>query len=200
MTPHSSMLAREIPCTEKPGGLWSRGSRIQTRQSTHAIHHSQALHKIYISLCLTEIHCLTFPHTLRQEVRFISSLLFSYFLEIIISPSLHKNSCIFDILAIWSSALPHYFAAMYSNYQRFYHCFRIFFSILTSAIVLEGLPGGASGKELAGRRFDPSTGKIPWRKGQHPTLVFLPGESHGQRSLAGYGPQGHKVSDMTQTT
>ena len=30
--------------------------------------------------------------------------------------------------------------------------------------------------------------------------VFLPGESHGQRSLAGYRPQGHKESDMTEVT
>ena len=31
-----------------------------------------------------------------------------------------------------------------------------------------------------------------------PTLVFLPGESHGQRSLAGYSPRGCKESDMTE--
>ena len=37
-------------------------------------------------------------------------------------------------------------------------------------------------------RFDPWVGEIPWRrKGQH-TPVFSPGESHGQRSLAGYSP------------
>ena len=30
------------------------------------------------------------------------------------------------------------------------------------------------------------------------TLIFLPGESHGQRSLAGYSPWGHKESDMTE--
>ena len=30
------------------------------------------------------------------------------------------------------------------------------------------------------------------------TPVFLPGESHGQRSLAGYRPRGHKESDMTE--
>ena len=30
------------------------------------------------------------------------------------------------------------------------------------------------------------------------TLVFLPGESHGQRSLAGYSPWGHKEWDMTE--
>ena len=31
-----------------------------------------------------------------------------------------------------------------------------------------------------------------------PTPVFLPGESHGQRSLAGYSPSGHKESDMIE--
>ena len=31
-------------------------------------------------------------------------------------------------------------------------------------------------------------GKIPWRRAWQPTPVFLPGESHGQRSLAGYSP------------
>ena len=34
--------------------------------------------------------------------------------------------------------------------------------------------------------------KIPWRKNWLPTLVFLPGEFHGQRSLVGYSPWGHK--------
>ena len=33
-----------------------------------------------------------------------------------------------------------------------------------------------------------------------PTLVFLPGESHGQRSLAGYSSWGHKESDTTEAT
>ena len=33
-----------------------------------------------------------------------------------------------------------------------------------------------------------------------PTPVFLPGESHEQRSLAGYSPWGHKESDMTEAT
>ena len=37
----------------------------------------------------------------------------------------------------------------------------------------------------------------PWRKKGLPTPVFLPGESHGQRSLAGYSPWGHTESDMT---
>ena len=41
-------------------------------------------------------------------------------------------------------------------------------------------------------------GKIPWRRAWKPTPVFLPGESHGQRNLANYGPQGCKESDMTK--
>ena len=40
----------------------------------------------------------------------------------------------------------------------------------------------------------------PLEEGWQPTPVFLPGESHGQRSLAGYSPQGHKESDMIEVT
>ena len=36
-------------------------------------------------------------------------------------------------------------------------------------------------------------GKILWRRKWQPTPVFLPGESHGQRSLAGYSPWGRKT-------
>ena len=41
-------------------------------------------------------------------------------------------------------------------------------------------------------------GKIPWRKKWQPPPVFLLGELHGQRSLAGYNPWGGKESDMTE--
>ena len=43
-----------------------------------------------------------------------------------------------------------------------------------------------------------STRKIPWRKEWLPIPVFLPGKSHGQRSLADYSPRSHKGSDKTQ--
>ena len=46
-------------------------------------------------------------------------------------------------------------------------------------------------------RVDPWVGKIPWRRKWQPTPVFLPGKSHGQRSLAGYSPRGGKESDAT---
>ena len=43
-------------------------------------------------------------------------------------------------------------------------------------------------------------GKIPWRRAWKPTAVFLPGESHGQRSLVDYSRGGHKELDMTEVT
>ena len=46
--------------------------------------------------------------------------------------------------------------------------------------------------------FDPSVGKIPWRKKWQPTPVLLPGESHGGRSLVDYSPWGCKESDTTE--
>ena len=41
-------------------------------------------------------------------------------------------------------------------------------------------------------QVDSWIGKIPWRRKWQPTPVFLAGESHGQRSLAGYSPWGCK--------
>ena len=66
------------------------------------------------------------------------------------------------------------------------------------------VPGG---KELAcqcRRRkrcvFHPWVGKIPWRRPQQSTPVFLPGESRGQKSLAGYSPWSRKELDTTEVT
>ena len=48
--------------------------------------------------------------------------------------------------------------------------------------------------------FSPRVRKIPWRRAEQPTPVFLPGESHGQRSLVGYSPRGRKELDMMEVT
>ena len=50
------------------------------------------------------------------------------------------------------------------------------------------------------RGFDPWVRNIPWRRKLQPTPVFLPGESHGQRSLVRYGPWGCKQLDTTEHT
>ena len=40
--------------------------------------------------------------------------------------------------------------------------------------------------------FNPLVVKIPWRRKWQPTPVFLPGKSHGQRSLVDYSPWDHR--------
>jgi len=55
-----------------------------------------------------------------------------------------------------------------------------------------GLPRWLSDKESACNAGDvgsiPGSGKMPWRIKWQPTPIFLPGKSHGQRSLKGYSP------------
>ena len=61
-------------------------------------------------------------------------------------------------------------------------------------------PGGSDGKDSASNAVDgvPSLGQEdPWRREWPPTPVFFPGEFHGQRSLEGYSPWGHKEPEMT---
>ena len=72
---------------------------------------------------------------------------------------------------------------------------------------LRAFPGGASAKEhtCQYRRhkrhgFSPWVRKIPWRRAWQPIAALLPGESHGQRSLVGYSPRGHRESDTTEAT
>ena len=74
----------------------------------------------------------------------------------------------------------------------------------TSQIPARVHPGGASGKEPACQcircGFHPWVRKIIWRKAWQPAPVFLPGESHEQRSLVSYSPWRCTVLNMTETT
>ena len=58
--------------------------------------------------------------------------------------------------------------------------------------VFLGFPVGSDGKESTWKAgdlgFDPWVWNVPWRRAWQPTPVFLPGESHGQRSLVGCSP------------
>ena len=69
--------------------------------------------------------------------------------------------------------------------------------------VFLGFPGGLDGIESANNAGDlgsiPGLGRSPGEENSLPTPVFLPGEIHGQRSLVGYSPWGHKGSDTTET-
>ena len=65
-------------------------------------------------------------------------------------------------------------------------------------------PGGSDSKGSARDAGDPSSipgsRRFPWRREWQPTLVFLPGESSGQRSLAGYGSWGSQRVGRTRLT
>jgi len=93
------------------------------------------------------------------------------------------NSSIYLSITVpwWSSG---------ARIQRFHH--HSLGSIPGHGSNFYGSPDGSAGKESSyneGGGFDFWVGKIPWRRAQGPTPVFLPGESHGQRSLAGYSPK-----------
>ena len=70
-----------------------------------------------------------------------------------------------------------------------------------STPVFLGFPGGSAGKESAHNAGDlgliPGLGRSPGEGKRLPTPVFWPGESHGQRSLAGNSLWGHKEVDKT---
>ena len=67
------------------------------------------------------------------------------------------------------------------------HCF------INIEFTVNGLPRWLSGKESACQwRRHRRHQFNPWRRKWQPTPVFLPGKSHGQRSLEGYSPQGYK--------
>ena len=88
-------------------------------------------------------------------------------------------------------------------YQSLFHQFFFNYSVLKwkkwasqVVLVVKNLP--MRGHKRCG--FDPWIGKIPWRRAWQPIPIFLPGECHKQRSLVGYGLQGYKESNMTDTT
>ena len=66
------------------------------------------------------------------------------------------------------------------------------------ALVVKNPPANA--RDVRDMGSTPELGRFPWRKAWQPTPVFLPGESHRQRSLVGYSPWGRKELDMTEVT
>ena len=60
-------------------------------------------------------------------------------------------------------------------------------SQVVSQEVVQNLPANTR------HRFNPWIRKIPWRRAWQATPIFWPGESHGQKSLAGYSPWDHRV-------
>ena len=63
---------------------------------------------------------------------------------------------------------------------------------ITGGLPWRLLSGKESARQCRRHSFYPWVRKILWKKKWQPTLIFLPEKSHGQRSLVGYGPWGHK--------
>ena len=76
----------------------------------------------------------------------------------------------------------------------------IYISLMNSgasevALVVQNLPANVRHNRC---RFNLWVRKIPWRRKWHPPPVFLPGKTHGQRSLVDYSPWGCKELDTTE--
>ena len=78
-------------------------------------------------------------------------------------------------------------------------------NFLTSAMSAFRFPRWLSGKEsicqcrrCRRHEFNSWVGKILWRRKCQPTPVFLPGKSHGEKSLVSYSPWSHKESDTAK--
>ena len=63
-------------------------------------------------------------------------------------------------------------------------------------LVVKNLPANEGDIREAGSV--PGLGRSPGEGHSNPLQYFLPGESHRQRSLVGYGPWGRKESNMTE--
>ena len=98
-----------------------------------------------------------------------------------------------------------WWAAIYGVAQSRTRLKRLSSSSSRAKRVLGGFPGGISGKESTWQcrrwkrcKFNPWIGKISWNREWRSTLVFLPGQSHGRRSLVGYSPWGRKELGKTE--
>ena len=67
---------------------------------------------------------------------------------------------------------------------------------ITGASQVKNTPANAGDSKRL--ELDPWVRKIPWGRKWQSTPVFLPGKSHGQRSLVGYRPWGREEWDMTE--
>ena len=103
-----------------------------------------------------------------------------------------------------SPSVPGFYATLLANRKRSFFFFLDHFSKRFEIVVgqIWVTYGGSEVKASACNVGDlgsiPGSGRFPWRRIWQPTPVFLPGESHGWRSLVGYSPGGRKESDTTE--
>ena len=140
-------------------------------------------------------------------VLYVLSLLFLVFLELchitFINPPPNFISPLsvqdyYFIFLKWHKEIQIFFIDIFKgNTGTWKKGFRLgFWLILIAYAIWKGFPPSSVSKESACNAEDmgsiPGSGRSPWRRKWQPTPVFLPGESHGQRNLAGYSPWGRK--------
>ena len=192
MTTHSSTLGWEIAWTEEPGGLQPMGLQesdmTEHSSSCRSGSQSDALHPkgfrfpdgIIFMQKTPEI-----PHGPSQVSQNNSKQLFKN-----LGMQGHQQFC----------------------FTRNYHFISFCLSFINCKVSLMkssckfvlGLPWWLNDEESACQcrrpRFSPWVGKIPWRRQWQLNPVFLPGKSHGQRSLSGYSPWGRKRDQQDLVT
>ena len=144
-----------------------------------------------LAICLSSLEkcpLRSFAHLLNQVVWFLCVLSCVSSLYILDFNSLFDISFANILFSWW----------LFQFVDHFLHCAKAFeFDIVlfVCSAICSAFPGGARGKELSCqcrslkiRGFDPWIRKIPWRRVWQLTPIFLPGESHGQRSLVGCSP------------
>ena len=91
----------------------------------------------------------------------------------------------------------HQNSTVHINAFFFFFHFSLYLYLRASQVVpvVKNPPAIAGDIEI---RFNHWFGKIPWRRPWQSTPIFLPGESHGQRSLVGYSPWDCKELDTTE--
>ena len=113
----------------------------------------------------------------------------------------------FELIVLFDIVFSSLFSLSFNFLCYFSGCFRNYAPLmyhslpLADCLVAQQVKNRLQCRRL---RFDSWVGKIPWRRKWQPTPVFLAGEFHGQRSLAGYSPWGRKswtqLSECTSAT
>ena len=96
-----------------------------------------------------------------------------------------------DMPCVWAAVVIHVYTCVYLS--KLYSCTSKRVNFIVYILNLNWA-------DLEWLGFNPWVGKIPWRRKKQPTPVSLPGKFHGQKSLVGFSPWGHKQDTTEQLT
>ena len=91
----------------------------------------------------------------------------------------------------WHQTVAHWVLYLFSRQEYWVGCYFLLLGNLPNSGIV---PVSLTSPALTDGFFTTT----PWKRKWQPTPARLPGKSHGQRSLVGYGPWSHKESDTTE--